>query len=213
MSMLIELTGPQERLVRAAERLLAEKGLGAVSTREIAREAGQKNHSALNYHFGSFDGLISAILDFRMAPLNARRLRLLRELRKTHGELEVKELVRVMVEPLAFELLRPPEDSRYLRLLSQLVGHGEWQSMFSEKPERSSALLETGEALLAQLETEMDQEIAFERLRLLGLHVLMTVTEWDAMARRGELQLDAEALAWRVDNLVKYLAAALTAEE
>ena len=46
------------RLIRAAERLFAENGLGAVSVRDITRAAGAKNESALHYHFGSKEALI-----------------------------------------------------------------------------------------------------------------------------------------------------------
>ena len=62
-------------LLMAAERLFAAQGLEAVSTRMIAKEAGHKNHSALQYHFGSRDGLIEAILNYRITPINQERLR------------------------------------------------------------------------------------------------------------------------------------------
>ncbi len=211
MTASMEITPPRQKLLDAAERLFAEKGLGAVSTREIAREAGQGNHSAVNYHFGSLDKLLQAILDYRMLPLNERRRELLDALlaRGEQGNLEA--LLRVMIEPLAGELLRPATESRYLRLMAQLMSNGEWQSQFWQHPHRSSALLESGELIMALLEPELGAELALERLRLFGLHVLTTVTEWDAMARRGELQLDEEALAWRIDNLANYFTAALRA--
>ena len=51
------------KIIEAAERLFAQKGIDKVSTREIAREAGQKNHSALKmrysplpYHYGQSSG-------------------------------------------------------------------------------------------------------------------------------------------------------------
>lgn len=211
MTQALEITPPRQRLLEAAELLFAEKGLGAVSTREIAREAGQGNHSAVNYHFGSMDNLLQAILDYRMLPLNQRREELLQTLREQGSESSLEALLRVMIEPLAMELLRPARDSRYLRLMAQLMSNGEWQSLFLQHPHRSSALLETGELIMALLEPELGSEVALERLRLFGLHVLTTVTEWDAMARRGDLVLGPQDLAWRIDNLTNYFAAALCA--
>ena len=57
----------------------------------------------------------------------------------------------------------------------------------------------------------MGEEIALERLRLMGLHMLNTITEWDAVRRRGDLTLNRNTLAWRVDNLVSYLVGGLSA--
>lgn len=198
-------------LLKAAERLLAEKGLGAVSTREIAREAGQKNHSALNYHFGSRAALIEAILDYRMTPLNQSRRQLLQSMREQGRGQDLRSLIAVIVQPFADQLLLPVEDSYYLRLLSQLMSHGEWQSRFTQSDHRASAVLEAGQVLVTLLSPVMGEGIAIERVRLLGLHVMNTVTEWDAMGRRGELVLDAEALTWRVQNFINYLLGALTA--
>ena len=46
----LKLSAGARQLLLAAERLIAERGLAALSTRMIAREAGQKNNSALQYH-------------------------------------------------------------------------------------------------------------------------------------------------------------------
>jgi AcrR family transcriptional regulator len=206
-----ELNSTAEQLLLAAEKLLAEKGLGAVSTREIAREAGQKNHSALNYHFGSRDALIEAILNYRMTPLNESRHQRLDSLRADGCEGELRALVEVIVEPFADELLLPPEQSYYLRLLAQLMSQREWQYLFTANPQRSSAALEAGVLLAGLLQPELSEEVALERLRLMGLHVLNTITEWDAMRRRGELAINEDTLQWRVKNLVDYMAGALQA--
>ena len=50
------------QLIRAAERLFAERGVEAVSLREINRGADQRNATALQYHFEDRDGLVRAIL-------------------------------------------------------------------------------------------------------------------------------------------------------
>jgi len=50
------------RILEAAFRRLATEGYAALSTREMAREAGV-NHALINYHFGSKDQLVIAVLD------------------------------------------------------------------------------------------------------------------------------------------------------
>lgn len=69
----------REQLLDAAEKLFVEQGLDTVSVRAILREAGQRNQSALQYHFGSRDGLINALVDRRMSQLEARRSALVDE--------------------------------------------------------------------------------------------------------------------------------------
>ena len=51
----------QTALMEAAETLIAENGIQNVSNKEIVREAGQKNQSALQYHFGNLRGLVNAV--------------------------------------------------------------------------------------------------------------------------------------------------------
>src|SRR5271156_3483901 len=54
------------QLLDAAEGLFAERGIEAVSLREIAAEAGQKNNSAVIYHFGDKRGLLDALIADRV---------------------------------------------------------------------------------------------------------------------------------------------------
>ena len=75
--MLSEADSTRVQLLDAAERLFLEKGLDDVSARAIVREAGQKNQSALQYHFGGRSGLISAIISRRMKQVEARRRKLI----------------------------------------------------------------------------------------------------------------------------------------
>jgi AcrR family transcriptional regulator len=200
-----------EQLLITAERLLAEKGLGAVSTREIAREAGQKNHSALNYHFGSMELLIEAILDHRMLPLNRSRAEKLASVITNGLDRDLRSLVEVMVEPFAGELLLPLEQSYYLSLLSQIIEKGDWQAVFTQYEYRSSAALDVG-ALLQQVLCEThSEELVLERLQLMGLQIMTTITQWNTQRRRGELVIDKNALEWRVKNLVDMVVGGLTA--
>ncbi len=55
----------REQMILAAERLIAERGIDAVSLREIGATAGQRNNSAAQYHFGTKEGLVAAIYEYR----------------------------------------------------------------------------------------------------------------------------------------------------
>jgi AcrR family transcriptional regulator len=61
-----------ERLIATAERLFAERGIEAVSLRDITNACGA-NSAAIHYHFGSKHELLRAILEHRAAELGKRR--------------------------------------------------------------------------------------------------------------------------------------------
>jgi AcrR family transcriptional regulator len=111
--------GPDERLLRTAERLFAQRGLDAVSLREIGVAAGHRNNSAAQYHFGSKQGLLTAIFEYRMRPINARRLEMLAVLERDGRTGDLRALVEAFVLPLAEALRR---DSFYARFLAQILG-------------------------------------------------------------------------------------------
>lgn len=61
------------RIMDVAEALFAEKGYAATSLRDITGAAGT-NLASVNYHFQSKEGLLSAIVDRFVGPVNRGRL-------------------------------------------------------------------------------------------------------------------------------------------
>ena len=86
-------------LLRAGERLFAELGIGPTSTRAILREAGQRNESALQYHFGGREGLVDALYAERGAQVGEERERMLAELDASGDTQDVRRLCAVAVLP------------------------------------------------------------------------------------------------------------------
>lgn len=68
--------GARTRILSAAARLFAERGMAGVGLREITGEAGV-NLAAVNYHFGSKEKLLEALFEQRARPITEERLRLL----------------------------------------------------------------------------------------------------------------------------------------
>ncbi|MEM8767566.1 MAG: hypothetical protein AAGE43_08995 [Pseudomonadota bacterium] len=93
----------RQTLMRAAETLIADRGIESVTIREILDLAEQKNTSALQYHFGNLRGLIAAIQRDRAAETVAKREELLAALLARTEEPTLRELCELMVRP-AFEL-------------------------------------------------------------------------------------------------------------
>lgn len=113
----------RERLLDAAERLFAQKGIDAVSVRDITEAAGA-NTASIHYHFGSKVDLVSAILERRGGALGSRRDMLLDELDQ-QPEIQLRSVVEVMVLPTA-EMAAGSEGGRcYIAFLTALGSHPE----------------------------------------------------------------------------------------
>ena len=91
-------TDSKQRLLDAAEKLFAENGFEATSLRQITNAAGA-NLAAVNYHFGSKDGLIAAVFQRLVRPVNAERLRMLDEAQANGRRPTLEAIVRAFVTP------------------------------------------------------------------------------------------------------------------
>lgn len=107
-----------EQMIDAAERLVAERGLAALTVQAVQEAAGQRNKSAVQYHFGGRQGLVNALVAARMAPTNERRTSMLLAL---GPDPSTRELVEVLVLPL-IESVRGRRPSYWARFLVQAIG-------------------------------------------------------------------------------------------
>ncbi|HEX7132068.1 MAG TPA: helix-turn-helix domain-containing protein [Iamia sp.] len=107
----------RDRLVAAASRLFAERGVDVVSLREIGREAEARNATALQYHFGDKPGLVRAVLAPHHRDVETARHALL-DAAEDGGPLDLPVLASALVRPLAGRLALAPE---YLQILADLV--------------------------------------------------------------------------------------------
>ncbi|WP_176611384.1 TetR/AcrR family transcriptional regulator [Actinomadura sp. WMMB 499] len=179
----------REKILHAAERLFAERGLG-VSLREIAAAAGQRNNSAVQYHFGGRAGLVEALYEFRMTPLNLRRRELIAELRASGRETDLAALVECFVGPLSEHVLAHGGETWYLRFSSRYVlsgGYRHWP--FSS--EHHSGVNELVPLLHARV-----PGLTEERLRVMFLHTVMVLADLEQRSGApGFGRADAEAAA------------------
>ncbi|MER6514378.1 TetR family transcriptional regulator [Nonomuraea sp. NPDC001636] len=192
----------KEKILLAAERLFAERGLD-VSLREIAVAAGQGNHSAVQYHFDGKAGLIDALYAHRMTPLNERRRELIGDLRARGLEEDLPALVAAYLAPLAEHVLAHPGTSWYLRFTSRYVlsgGYRSWPYSSDHHP---------GVAELAALLRRRLPGLTRERLRVLNLHIVVVLA--DLEQRLGDPAFDAGRARSAVADLRLTAQALLTA--
>ena len=68
-----ESADTKERLLDAAEQLFAERGFEGASMRAVTQAAGSAV-SAANYHFGTKEALLAAVIRRRLEPMNRQRI-------------------------------------------------------------------------------------------------------------------------------------------
>ena len=109
----------KELLLDAAEQLFARDGIHAARIREINELAGQRNPSALHYHFGSREGLVTAILLRHQSEIDKVVERRLDEL-ETEGKLDVRDIIGIVVEQMV-DRLATPSGRAWARIIPQIL--------------------------------------------------------------------------------------------
>ncbi len=198
------------KLLLTAERLFAEEGLDALSTRRISSEAGQRNNSALQYHFGSKEALLEALLEYRQGPINRRRMVLLEALQAQGRDTELLALVEAMVLPYLELLAGEEQDSYYLSLVSQLHSQQRQPLLFGVGHERGRSLRLLAEWLTRAL-APLPEASCHLRLELAGLALVHTAAMWAHQRRQAQRPWSQRQLADRTDELVDFLAGGLRA--
>lgn len=85
-------------LKQVACRLFAERGVDGVTVREIAEAAGQKNHAAVGYHFGSKEALIREMVLDGAVLIDRRRNEAVDQLEAAGRPHAAREIVDLMIE-------------------------------------------------------------------------------------------------------------------
>ncbi len=123
----------KERLLDASELLFAERGFEGTSMRAVTQAAGA-SLSAANYHFGSKEELLRAVLRRRIEPINQGRLERLSLAEKETSDrpVSLEAIFEAFIRPV-FETQTQPEDRQ---LLMRHVA----ARLFADPPEVVAAL-------------------------------------------------------------------------
>lgn len=105
------------RILDAAERLFAEEGLAAVSHRRIGAEAGQRNVTAVGYHFGDRTDLVRALLLRHQDEMEEARRALVAVARPG----VTADWLRCLVQPVLDVVVALPQPTWMLRCGAQLL--------------------------------------------------------------------------------------------
>ena len=110
----------RDKLMRTTERLYAEQGFANVSVRKICEVAGQRNKSAVQYHFTNRDELIQAILARHTAAIEKHRIAMVEALGAS-GEASPRERFGCLILPSIEHHIELGIPSWYGRFLAQVI--------------------------------------------------------------------------------------------
>jgi AcrR family transcriptional regulator len=193
-------------MILAAERRFALHGLEGTSLRQIALDSDQRNESAAHYHFGSREGLIRAILNYRIPRINERREKWL------NGQNAVPEVSRqnliasAVIYPMAEEIFANWRDCYWVRFISQLFSIGKFRLLAEEFQSQSPALRQAYDMLVTV--PGVDRAILDVRIEILRSDVVWGLARVEALS----FQESRAVCELHVANLVDMIASGIAAK-
>jgi AcrR family transcriptional regulator len=192
-------------VLETAERLFAERGLAAVSLREIGAAAGQRNPSVVQFHWQSKQGLVDAILALRMRAIDVQRLAVLEQLERDGRAGDLKALVEALVHPFLAALAPGTCYARFLAAVWIDQLHGRLVTL----PLREMEGLRRIQRRLRARLTALPPRLRQHRLDLLGTMLIASAARHEhEMQRRRASGRETPVL---VSDLVQAIVAMLSA--
>jgi TetR/AcrR family transcriptional regulator, regulator of cefoperazone and chloramphenicol sensitivity len=152
----------RQRIIEAAADLFADRGVDAVELGEILAASGQHNGSAIQYHFGSRDGLILAVVfprpDVR-GPVDAARLQAIDRLLIDGRQVTLEDAVDALFRP-TWSLLTTRVGRSFSRVAAQVLR----ELPVDERIEPAGSAARGIMALIASRMPEMPEPVRRERL-------------------------------------------------
>jgi AcrR family transcriptional regulator len=205
----------RETILTVAERLFAERGVFAVSNRQISEVAGLGNNTAVSYHFGTKTDLIRAIMAEHASRMDERRRVLLAEY---ESSTELRDWVVVTVRPVTDHLAALGTPSWYGRFAAQLMTDPALRDIMTAEALYSPTMRAAAEGLIHR-QPGLPAEVRAERhgmIRALMVHTCAERERTLADVGRNCADVDAAA-AWRsteaylVDAIAGLLSAPVSA--
>ncbi|SEH88610.1 regulatory protein, tetR family [Mycolicibacterium rutilum] len=174
--------GTRELLLAAAERLFAERGMHAVSNRQISDAASQGNNAAVCYHFGTRVDLLRAIENKHRVPIERLRAAMLAELGPSAG---LRDWVDCLVRPLIDHLDELGIPSWYARFAAQAMADPTYREVVTKDALTSPHLVQVIDGITGCL-ADLPKRVRFERIVMARNLLMHTCAEHEgALAAHG----------------------------
>jgi AcrR family transcriptional regulator len=184
------------RIIDVAEKLFADRGIDAVTFKDIRVATGLSNNSATQYHFGSKAALVEAILDVRFSEVNKRRYILLSPLLEVGRVGEIRSLLNAFFRPRV-EMVDASDCNTYAKFMMEY--RIRYLNLEETKHSEAGMRPTTAQirALLRSAIPELSDELADFRLRTLTNMLDAALVERDTLRRRGQKVPSRETLLQR----------------
>ena len=203
------ITDTTKQLILAAERLYACEGLDVVSARQIAEAAGQKNISSVKYHFGGKEGLLRAILGYRLKTIQQNRQVIFNDLLAEGRETDLRSLVEVLVKPYSDLLLVPLDEHYYLQLIPQLYAQPVTRQLVREVSGQVGLMQALGQ-YIRQCLADVPSPLLEERMAMMAIQIIQVVANWDNERRENEQLMTEKQLAAKTSILIDFIVAGVS---
>ncbi|ACU36816.1 TetR family transcriptional regulator [Actinosynnema pretiosum subsp. pretiosum] len=179
------------RILDTAERLFAERGLHAVSNRQVSAAAGQGNNAAVGYHFGTKHDLVRAIVRRHGLPVEALRA----DMVARAGDSPVlRDWVDCLVRPVTAHLadlaaradvVAPGGITWYARFVAQVVTDPALRLVAAAEVMTTPGMGVVLERLRAHLPPEVAPEVRFGRERMVWHLIVQVCAERERALAEG----------------------------
>jgi AcrR family transcriptional regulator len=174
--------GTREAILSAAEVLFAERGMYAVSNRQISEAAGQRNNAAACYHFGSRIDLLRAIESRHREPIEQLRAQMLADV---GDSAELRDWVGTFVRPLTDHLAALGNPSWYARFAAQAMADPTYRHIVTKDALTSPMLVQAIEGINRCL-PDLPKRVRSERIVMVRNLLMHTCAEHEgALAEHG----------------------------
>lgn len=174
--------GTREAILSAAEWLFAERGMYAVSNRQISEAAGQGNNAAACYHFGTRTELLRAIESKHRAPIEELRAQMLADI---GDPTELRDWVSALVRPLTDHLAALGTPSWYARFAAQAMADPTYHHVVTKDALMSPRLVQTIDGINRCL-PDLPKRVRSERIVMVRNLLMHTCAEHEgALAEHG----------------------------
>jgi AcrR family transcriptional regulator len=168
-----QVSATRDSILTAAERLFAERGVYAVSNRQVSEAAGQGNNAAVGYHFGTKADLVRAIARKHAVRTEQLRARLLAT---TGDSAELRDWVACLVRPTTEHLAALGSPTWYARFCAQVMTDPVLHEIVAEEFLTSLALRRTLDSLNRCI-PDLPVEVHVERGAMARLLITHTCAE------------------------------------
>lgn len=194
-------------LIRAAERLFAERGLGTVTVKDITVAAGARNPSAVHYHFGNIEALIREVFAHRYELIEQARIARLAKLQKSKLPWKLETFLEAAIGPL-FEACLEEDGRLYARFCIQLATDPRFDLVALVEDIGMTSATTMRENLLHNL-TGLPRDVLRTRMRQAFIISLVQTADFARLVEQGDAPPVKKAVREAVAGLSGFLRAPL----